>query len=145
MAKILSLSGLLLLFTTLQAAPGWHDCRNIENDGERLACYDNYVLTLDKKPVPPTVEEQKAAFGLPKESPAENLHDISNRISKIETASRGKRILTLENGQIWRQVGSSSQPRLAAGDTITIEKGALGSFILKEQGSNRSLRVKRIK
>ncbi len=145
MTPKLYLPAFLLLSSALQAAPGWQDCRSIDNDGERLACYDAYVLSLEKKSRPPTAEEQQAAFGLPMKSPAENLHDISNRIGKIETAGHGARILTLENGQVWRQVGSSSQPRLKPGDTVNIEKGALGSFILKKQGSNRSLRVKRIK
>ncbi|WP_293646889.1 hypothetical protein [Thiolapillus sp.] len=145
MAQTPYIAVLLLLSSALQAASGWQNCRSISNDSERLACYDRYALALDKETAPPTTEEQKAAFGLPQKSPAENLHDISSRISKVETASRGKRILILENGQTWRQVGSSSQPRLAAGDTIVIEKGALGSFVLKKQGSNRSLRVKRIR
>jgi len=145
MTPITTVPVLLLLFSTLQAVAGWQACRNIGNDSERLGCYDAYARSLDKKSLPSTAEEQQAAFGLPTKSPAENLQGISNRISKVETAGRGVRVLTLENGQVWRQVGSSSQPRLKPGDTVTIEKGALGSFILKKQGSNRSLRVKRIK
>ena len=136
---------LLLLSSGLQASPGWLDCRNIGNDSERLACYDAYALSLKNQSSSPTTEEQQAAFGLPRQSPAENLHDISDRIGKIDTIGHGVRILTLENGQVWRQVGSSSQPRLKPGDLVAIEKGALGSFILKKEGSNRSLRVKRIR
>ncbi len=136
---------LLLLPATLQATADWQNCRGITNDSERLACYDNYALTLDKQTAPPSVEQQTAAFGLPKQSPAENLQDISSQISRIEKTTHGARIFYLQNEQVWRQVGSSSQPRLNTGDSIMIERGALGSFIMKKQGSNRSLRIKRIK
>lgn len=136
---------MLLFSATLQATADWQDCRHISNDGARLACYDNYAFTLDKQAAQPTVEQQAAAFGLPKQSPAENLQDISSQISRIEKTTHGTRIFYLENEQVWRQVGSSSQPRLKTGDIVMIERGALGSFIMKKQGSNRSLRIKRIK
>lgn len=136
---------LLLLSATLQATANWQSCRSISNDDTRLACYDKYALTLGRQAAPPTLEQQKAAFGLPKRSPAGQLQNISSQIARIEKTTHGARIFYLQNEQVWRQIGSHSQPRLKTGDNIMIERRALGAFSMKKQGSNRSLRVKRIK
>jgi hypothetical protein len=141
----LLLLSLSLLSGLSLAASGWRECRQLSGDSERLACYDRYVQILEKKNIPPGREEQKAAFGLPKTSPADTVEGIQAGISKIGKSSRGQRILHLDNGQIWRQVGSSSQPHLKTSDRIIIERGALGSYILKPVGSNRSMRVKRLR
>ncbi len=138
---ILSLS---LLSGVSMAASGWQECRQLANDSQRLACYDEYAAMLERKNRPPGKEEQKAAFGLPKTSPADELEGIQAVIRKIEKSARGQRTLYLDNGQIWRQLGSSSQPRLKSGKQIIIERGALGSYVLKPVNSNRSMRVKRL-
>ncbi|WP_456414794.1 hypothetical protein [Thiolapillus sp.] len=135
---------LLLLSSALQAAPDWHECRQISTDNERLACYDNYVSGLDKGASTPDIKEQKSAFGLPKKTPADDLQNISSRIKKIEQTSRGTLIIYLDNQQVWRQLGSGSHPSLKQGDMVLIKRGVLGSFLLKKQNSNRSLRIKRI-
>ncbi len=127
------------------ATPGWQECRQVANDAKRLACYDDYARMLEKKNAPPTAEEQKAAFGLPATSPADEIESIQAGIGKIEKSPRGQRVLYLDNGQVWRQVGSSSQPRLKTGDKVVIERGALGSFVLKPAGSNRSMRIRRLR
>ena len=139
---ILSLS---LLSSVSLAAANWQECRQLSGDSERLACYDDYAQMLEKKNAPPSQEEQKAAFGLPRTSPADEVEGIQAGISRIEKSSRGQRTLYLDNGQIWRQVGSSSQPHLKTGERIIIERGALGSYILKPADSNRSMRVKRLR
>lgn len=51
-------------------------------------------------------------------------------------------LITLDNGQVWKQVDSSSL-RLRVGDAVEIERASLGSFMLKKQGSKRSMRVSR--
>lgn len=51
-------------------------------------------------------------------------------------------IITLDNGQQWRQVGSD-RLRLTNNDTVVIERGMFNSFLLKKAGQNRSIRVKR--
>jgi hypothetical protein len=146
-APVLILSLLLPgLFSNVSlAASGWQECRQISSPAERLACYDDYATSLEKQHAPPSGEEQKAAFGLPKTSPADDVQGVQAGISKIEKTPRGQRILYLDNGQVWRQVGSSSQPRLKAGDRIGIERGALGSFVLRPANSNRSMKVRRLR
>ncbi len=134
----------LMLSPTVQAASDWKSCKTIGSDAARLQCYDEYAHSLEGTDSKPDIDAQKSSFGLPKTSPADDLPAIDSRIQKVEKTSRGTRIVYLDNGQVWRQIGSSSQPGLKKGDAISIERGALGSFILKRQGVNRSLRVKRI-
>jgi hypothetical protein len=136
---------LLLLLPTILMAQSWENCRGISSDRDRLDCYDQYAENLSQQKTKPTEEDQKAAFGLPKTSPADDIGAISARITQIETFSRGSRLLYLDNQQVWRQVGNSSQPKLRNGDMIRIKRGALGSFVLKKADSNRSMRVKRFK
>ncbi len=145
MFKISPFMLLLLMLPSLLMAESWESCRSIDADQARLACYDQYAQTLSSQQAKPTVEDQKAAFGLPKTSPADDIEAITAQITNIEKFSHGSRLIYLQNDQVWRQVGNSSQPKLRTGDMITIKRGALSSFVLKKVGSNRSMRVKRFK
>jgi hypothetical protein len=54
--------------------------------------------------------------------------------------------LTLDNGQVWQQMDMSSIFQVAAGDTVRIEKGALGGFRMARVSNGRSgwVRVARV-
>jgi hypothetical protein len=56
----------------------------------------------------------------------------------------GRLLLTLENGQQWVQVESSSRQRFFEGDSITIRKASLGSFLASGPKSGTGVRVRRI-
>ena len=56
----------------------------------------------------------------------------------------GKLIITLETGQVWRQTNSTSL-RLKPGQEVYVEEGALGSYFLGKESSNKRIRVKRLK
>ncbi len=131
----------ILLLTCGDANAGWQSCKAITSAEQRLQCYDQYAASLEQQ----SAKESKADFGLTPTFAAETIDKIENTISRIDRGTRGRRIISLKNNQVWIQVGSSSQPRLAQGDRVRIERGALGSFVLKKNGSNRSLRVKRLK
>jgi len=60
----------------------------------------------------------------------------------VKKAPYGELIIELDNGQQWRQVGSDSL-RLKKQDVVVIERGVFNSFLLKVEGQNRSIRVKR--
>jgi len=145
MIRILFFMPLIFLPHTLLAAPDWQSCKKITADLERLSCYDRYANSVSGKAGKPDMDAQKTAFGLAKTSSTDELQDISSPIIKTEKTSHGKRIIHLKNQQVWRQLESGSQPRLKPGDVVTIRRGALGSYILEKQDSNRSLRVKRIR
>ena len=100
------------------------ECRQIEDAEARLACFDAYVdarfLTVEQ------IKQEEAVV----------VTDISKTASK-------KLTITLENGQVWRQVDSKTI-RLGVGDAVVLRSKSLGSFMLSKEGSNRSIRVKRL-
>ncbi|MBB1384606.1 hypothetical protein H5119_03390 [Pseudoalteromonas sp. SG45-5] len=128
---------------TLQA------CSVIKNDLSRLNCYDN--LIAGKPLIKTSVAAQASStikmsdFGLEhKETHQEKDTAIKAIVATIEEAAYGELIITLDNDQQWRQIGSDSM-RLKTADTIVISRGVFNSFLLKKDGQNRSIRVKRTK
>jgi Lon protease-like protein len=69
------------------------------------------------------------------------------RITALQTVGSGMALITLDNGQQWRQQEAMAYFPLAIGDTIRIEKGALGSYRLTrvEEGWKTFMRVSRTK
>ena len=70
------------------------------------------------------------------------IDSLGATISKLQRYSYDKVLITLDNGQVWKQIDGSSL-RLRVGDAIEIERASLGSFMLKKQGSKRTMRVSR--
>ncbi|HDZ33218.1 MAG TPA: hypothetical protein ENH67_10130 [Pseudoalteromonas sp.] len=144
-------------------------CSFIENDFNRLLCYDNTIAgkslvkpSVTKKLTPPAsnnvpqaavtapvqvqTTEKADDFGLEhkKEEQVEKETEIKAMVTSVDEAAYGELIISLDNGQQWRQIGSDSM-RLKEDDTIVISRGAFSSFLLKKDGKNRSIRVKRTK
>ncbi|WMS90936.1 hypothetical protein [Pseudoalteromonas sp. HL-AS1] len=141
-------------------------CSFIENDFNRLLCYDNTIAgksltkpTITKTLTPPTannvpqvvaaapmqVKEKTDDFGLEhKESQIEKETEIKAMATSVKEAAYGELIISLDNGQQWRQIGSDSM-RLKENDSVVISRGVFNSFLLKVDGKNRSIRVKRTK
>ncbi len=75
---------------------------------------------------------------------APKLKMLQARITAIERLPLGEFVVTLDNGQVWRQKAKESIGPLHVGDQVTIRAGALGSFRLSGS-SNRSTLVQRVK
>ena len=89
------------------------------------------------------VRTKNEDFGLEhKEVAKVNDDQISSLVKSVKKAPYGELIIELDNGQQWRQVGSDSL-RLKKQDVVVIERGVFNSFLLKVEGQNRSIRVKR--
>lgn len=66
----------------------------------------------------------------------------TSNLDEIKTGST----IALENGQVWKITeGSLSISGSLAGKRITVEAAALGSWLLKVEGYNRSLRATRVR
>jgi hypothetical protein len=147
-------------------------CTFVENDFNRLLCYDNVMAgkSLSKPATKQQIEQPVANsaaaaspapvaaagatteqivrtknedFGLEhKEVAKVNDDQISASVKSVKKAPYGELIIELDNGQQWRQVGSDSL-RLKKQDVVVIERGVFNSFLLKIEGQNRSIRVKR--
>ena len=72
------------------------------------------------------------------------LDQIHVSIVEIETLRSGKRVFTLDNGQVWMEQSVSKSLRLEPGDEVRIKAGVLGSFKLLD-ANRRSTRVERIR
>lgn len=106
---------------------------------------------------PVTADEQRSAtdrFGFRgeiareevdrQEASTPKIDMLQARIVAIEWLPRGEFVLTLDNGQVWKQKTTESIGSLKPGDQVTIKAGKLGSFRLSGS-SARSTHVQRMK
>jgi hypothetical protein len=145
-------------------------CRAVADDDERLACYDRELDREDRAaaaaesaaapnagtppPAPPAPVTAEERFGRERAIAAEErereqrsareLGELKALVTKIETRIDGLMTITLDNGQVWRQNAPDSRFRLKVGDPVSIQPGALRSFLMSGP-TNRSTRVTRVK
>lgn len=136
-------------------------CRQIAAADARLSCYDAAVAAFDtaeaKGDIVVVDREQaravrRQAFGF--QLPSLSLFDRGDKPEEIDevrlaivSAARdggGKWTLTLEGGQVWRQIDTGELSRNPKpGMTATIKKAALGSYKLTVAGGAMAIRVRR--
>jgi len=129
-------------------------CSMIENDFKRLVCYDQIIagksidISNAKKPLKAeqkTVETKTEKFGLEHKNISANADaEQVATVKKAKKSLHGELVVTLANGQVWRQLGTDHF-RVKADNEVIIMRGALNSFLMKKMGSNKTIRVKRIK
>ncbi|MFY8285723.1 hypothetical protein AAEU31_19735 [Pseudoalteromonas sp. SSMSWG5] len=101
------------------------------------------AATVATKQSEQIVKTKNEDFGLEHKEVAKVNDDQINAIVKsVKTAPYGELIIELENGQQWRQIGSD-KIKLKVNETVIIERGVFNSFLLRIEGQNRSIRVKR--
>ena len=150
-------------------ANGLSYCSKILNGEQRLACYDALAkkyfvnVKLDepdthkvvqiKEPVVKSkkilVEDKQkiddfSKEDLVKKDEDKGLESITSTITRIKKLIRGELVIDLENGQQWRQK-DSTRINLKVGDEVVLKKGALGAVYFYKVGSNRSIKVRRLK
>lgn len=149
-----------------------YDCAAISDDTARLNCYDaavgilksaeeaGEITTVSRSDVE---KVQRESFGfsipslpklaLPKLGAGKDKVDDNGQLAAVNFAVASIRrdpykkiILTLENGQIWRQTDSNtvSFSRRRGVKEATIKRAAMGSFKIKLDGGP-AFRAKRIK
>ena len=74
---------------------------------------------------------------------SERIESLNGTVTRLQKSGYDKVVITLDNGQVWKQVDASSL-RLRVGDTVEIERGAMGSYMLQKKGSKRGMRVSRL-
>ena len=86
-------------------------------------------------------------FGIEQvEREAETPDVLESRLVGDYTGWTGNTVFELENGQVWRQVQSgTARYRGPANPTVYIRKRAFGSYRLQVEGSNRTIRVERVR
>lgn len=157
------------VFVILAGLPGLalaQICTDIEDDAERLACYDAksgapsaVPEALAGQQVPPARAETPVpepddnagttiAADAPEDFGREEPLDAPREYVEatiVEIATGGEiDYLRLDNGQVWREVGDSRM-RFKEGRKVTITEGILGSYDLKMEGYNKIVKVRRVR
>lgn len=133
-------------------------CRTIDNDAKRLACYDlalEQLATDASQLVAPPAQEVKSAaqptakqrFGQEhlkagQQDKPQQLEQLEAQVVSIKKAPYKKQIITLSNGQVWKMV--AKQLRVKADETIYIKRGILSAYYMGKPGVNKTVRVKRL-
>ncbi len=141
-------------------------CATIEADDVRLRCYDQVAggvsqsalvaadkseredvsSTPERTPVPPPpakappvadTDVERFSLDISKDDVKE-IDQISGRIVEIVVQTYGERLVTLDNGQVWREKSAHRGLTLDVGDTVTIKSGLFGSFRLFGSGKKSS-------
>jgi hypothetical protein len=144
------------------------DCAEIEDNAERLACYDAAHQAPPSPPAetsaPPPAgsatpapaaaappEAKSAApvaaaapdeFG--REEPLDAPREYIEATIVEVTTSGFIHYLHLDNGQVWREVEDSTL-RFREGRKVTITDGILNSYDLKMEGQNKIVKVRRVR
>lgn len=168
----LSLGAVALVATSARAAPAsvplsaLKKCAEISAVAPRLVCYDQLAgrePTPDAAAVPsstaagassastvnsasPPAAAPKQSFGLySAEHPAvavQRAASLTAKVIAIGSGSNGHPVVTLEGDQVWEL--DDADPLLGTGDTVTIKRGTLGSFIMTTS-AGRIHRLRRIR
>lgn len=84
---------------------------------------------------------ERQAAGQPEEIDA-----IKGSIATLSYLPNGRALITLSNGQVWRQIdGDSEHFRGKNGELATVERGIFGSYNLTVEGHNQMIKVQRVR
>jgi len=149
-------------------------CADIEDAGQRHACFDALVPELKKNraaatstSATPTVkpQQQVEAFGAPKASaspltapvktPSEakaaavaqkeqSIDKVSLPVKSISTGGDGKYRFVMENGQIWKQIDVEKLRNIGSGPWTAEIKKASMGSFMLSLGGSRTVRVERV-
>ncbi|WOH36078.1 hypothetical protein RI844_11925 [Thalassotalea fonticola] len=91
-------------------------------------------------------QQVKQNFGLEHKKTAieEATESLTFTIAKVKKSVHGKWTLTFTNEQKWVTI-SSERMKFKPEQKVIVSRGVFNSFLLKISGSNRSVKVKRIK
>ena len=139
-------------------------CVSIDDDAQRLACYDRLFRSSapSSAPAPATTAGATTAaatarpaeedFGKDvaeraraREQEQEKVREVRARVTKVDVLRDGALVLTLDNGQVWRQNEPTLTLQFKEGDEVLIRSGMLGSYLLRHADGKSTTRVTRTK
>ena len=164
----------LALFCLLPAAAATaqqsaEECADLEDDQERLACFDRFFSQdRDRSEEPRSAAEPRRAapsaasstsrtratpepeltpeqqFGRQREPLSLGGDEMTSvAVGKFDLWRRGQRI-RLENGQVWRVTNYREMYYQVSNPRVRIERGLLGAYYMHFEGTSNSLKVVRV-
>lgn len=148
---------------TPEALERVYACAATATDAERLACYDSavralrdaqtggQVVALDRG----NVERlQRESFGfslpaidrlLPRFGSDDGVVDaVEVTVQRISVNNVGRATFYMSDGQVWQQIDADRVRNVREGDTVTIRRAALGSFLLSPSRAGMAHRIRRV-
>ncbi|MEM1381546.1 MAG: hypothetical protein AAGH41_13075 [Pseudomonadota bacterium] len=127
-------------------------CAEIRNDKRRLECYDATASTIQrtaKERAEEKAEKAVSQFGIAQPKPeVVPLERLELKVASAELNSSGYLVLTFENGQVWRQVGSTGTPFRRAQfkkmKSATIIARARGPHRIEVEPLGRGFKARRV-
>jgi hypothetical protein len=148
---------------TPQALTDVYTCVQVQDDTQRLQCYDGAVGRLRQAETQGQVvavdraqaqEIERDAFGfqLPSLSRLlpnlegggdEGIDNVEMTVTRVRVSPTGYHTFEMENGQVWTQVEPENARNVRAGDVVSIRRASLGSFRLISSRGGAGHRVRR--
>ena len=129
-----------------------HPCAQLRNDTERLACYDQ-AFGKPAAAAAATAAAPNEQFGFTEKELARSTgqsaasaapESVTAAITSVVRRHDGKFVVALDNAQVWAQSEFNSQADVEIGDSVTVRRGALGSYLLVTK-AKIGTRVRRVK
>jgi hypothetical protein len=144
-------AALLLLFsgTALAQQAVVDHCKQTSSDADRIACLEAALLGKEIAAEPEGIgASQVIARTQTKEEKLESLEKAEGLVvASYDTVPYEKLVVTLENGQVWRQINGDTQilrVDLKRNQTVNIEESSLSGYKLRLNEMRRTIRVQRV-
>jgi hypothetical protein len=128
-------------------------CPAIRRDAERLACFDRAVAAIETGETAATSTSPESLFGsnadvtqssAKSDSKHDELKQISGSVAYAHRTDDGMIVITLDNGQVWRQQDANVTLIVEPGDPVTVVRASMGTFRITDK-RGRSARFKRMR
>lgn len=146
-----------------QAIASVYACAQIHEDAQRLACYDSAVAHLQQaqeqgqvvavdRQQAETIQRDAFGFHLPSLSrmlpglrgaESAEVTSVHASVARLTGGVSDVHRFILDNGQTWVQVEPGAVRNVQAGDNVTVQRAALGSFRLVGSRGGPGYRVRR--
>ncbi len=87
----------------------------------------------------------KDAEEVKKELAVDSVDQITSEVTQVRTAPDKAYVVYLANGQVWRQKDKIGKWRIKVGEKAVITKATLGSYLMRSDARNRSVRAERLR
>ncbi len=139
-------------------------CAEIQDQTQRLACYDGAVGRLQQaqrsgdivavdRGQAETIQREGFGFSLPslprlfgrtERGEMQQVEEISTEVTRVVRRGDGTATFTFANGQTWAQIDNENARNVRDGGHITIRRATFGSFLMHVDAGGPALRVRRV-